>query len=182
MRARGEPGSEIGMTEIKERRLRLPVRCHPGDQVGDYVPFYFCPRSIMLYLIHCANHPNLAYRGGQGPIVHLEADLREVVAWAEAEGRRWAFSLSNVGAAYAEFRDRLDQLDDLDWAAIQATDFRDRQVKEGKQAEFLLHGFFPWPLVRRIGVHSESIRARVSRRLQQVDHGPVVDVLPRWYF
>ncbi len=181
-RARGEPGSEIGMTEIKERRLRLPVRCHPGDQVGDYVPFYFCPRSIMLYLVHCANHPNLAYRGGQGPIVHLEADLREVVAWAEAEGRRWAFSLSNAGAAYAEFRDRLDQLDDLDWAAIQATDFRDRQVKEGKQAEFLLHGFFPWHLVRRVGVHSESIRARVSRRLQQVDHGPVVDVLPRWYF
>ena len=30
--------------------------------------------------------------------MHLEADLNEVVAWADASGRRWAFSLSNAGA------------------------------------------------------------------------------------
>ena len=55
----------IGMSSIKQRRLTLPVVCHPGDYVGDYVPFYFCPRSIMLFLIHCKNHPDLTYRGGQ---------------------------------------------------------------------------------------------------------------------
>ena len=37
----------------------------------------------MLYLIHRANHSELDYRGGQDPIVHLEADLREAVDWAE---------------------------------------------------------------------------------------------------
>ena len=68
-------GTTIGMGTIKERRLRLPVDCHPGTHVGEYVPFYFCPRSIMLYVIYKANHPELAYRGGQEPIVHLEADL-----------------------------------------------------------------------------------------------------------
>ena len=31
----------------------------------------------MLYVIHCANHPELAYRGGQQPIIHLEADLHQ---------------------------------------------------------------------------------------------------------
>ncbi len=93
MAARGGPAAAIGMGQIKERRLVLPVRCHLGDRVGDYVPFYFCPRSIMLYLICMANHPGLTYRGGQGPIMHLEADLRETVGWAEGEGCRWAFSL-----------------------------------------------------------------------------------------
>ncbi len=39
--------------------------------------------------------PELTYRGGQGPIVHLEADLHQVVAWTEACVRRWVFSLSN---------------------------------------------------------------------------------------
>ncbi len=73
MMAQGGPSASIGMSSIKQRRLGLPVRCHPGDHVGDYVPFYFCPRSIMLYLIYCANHPELTYRGGQGAILHFEA-------------------------------------------------------------------------------------------------------------
>jgi hypothetical protein len=39
----------IGNREIKNDRLWLPVPCHPGTTVGEYVPFYFCPRSVMLY-------------------------------------------------------------------------------------------------------------------------------------
>jgi len=65
MAARGGPAVAIGMSAIKLRRLReLPVKCHPGDYVGEYVPFYFCPRSIMLYLLHMGNHPELTYRDG----------------------------------------------------------------------------------------------------------------------
>jgi hypothetical protein len=98
MIARGGPSASIGMSSIKQRRLTLPVDCHPGDHVGDYVPFYFCYRSVMLFLIYRANHPDLTYRGGQGPIVHLEADLYSVVRWANQVGTRLAFSLSNAGA------------------------------------------------------------------------------------
>jgi len=73
---RSPPGTTIGMNGIKQRRLNeLTLTSHPGMHVGDCVPFYFCPRSIMLYLIHQANHPELVYRGGQDHIVHLEADL-----------------------------------------------------------------------------------------------------------
>jgi O-acetyl-ADP-ribose deacetylase (regulator of RNase III) len=97
MIARGGPQVAVGMTRIKQRRLRLPVKCHPGDYVGEYVPFYFCPRSIMLYLLHMGNHPELSYRGGQGPILHLEADLEATACWADAAGARWAFSLSHAG-------------------------------------------------------------------------------------
>ncbi|PIX95636.1 MAG: DUF4433 domain-containing protein [Hydrogenophilales bacterium CG_4_10_14_3_um_filter_63_21] len=182
MIARGGPAAAIGMGQIKERRLALPVRCHPGDQVGDYVPFYFCPRSIMLYLLYQANHPGLTYRGGQSPIVHLEADLHETVAWTESEVRRWAFSLSNAEAFYTEFRDRLDQLGEVNWAAVAATDFRDAQIKEGKQAEFLLHGFIPWHLVRRIGVHSLPIHNRVAQALAHAQHRPAVEMRQDWYF
>lgn len=160
---RGQGGTTIGMGGIKARRLALPVECHPGDHVGDFVPFYFCPRSIMLYVIHCANHPELAYRGGQGPIVHLEADLYEVVAWADASGRRWAFTLSNAGAYYTQFRSRIDQLDEVNWPAVAATDFRAAEVKEAKQAEFLVHHLFPWQLVRRIGVSAPGVGAWRSR-------------------
>lgn len=180
--SRGGPVVAIGMRNIKQRRLRLPVKCHPGDCVGDYVPFYFCPRSIMLYLFHRDNHPELTYHGGQGPIAHLEADLREAVVWAENRGCRWAFSLSNAGAAYTEFRNRLDQLGEVDWVAVAATDFREKQVQERKQAEFLMREFFPWHLVRRIGVQSPSIQNRVLRELSGSGHRPVVEIRRDWYY
>lgn len=46
MIARGGPTQAIGMSSIKRRRVEeLVVGCHPGTRVGDYVPFYFCPRS-----------------------------------------------------------------------------------------------------------------------------------------
>src|SRR3954471_12342424 len=65
----------VGMSKIKQRRLtQIEVDCHPGTKVGQYAPFYFCPRSIMLFLLHKGNHPDLDYKEGQGPIVHLRAD------------------------------------------------------------------------------------------------------------
>ncbi len=183
MIARGGPAAAIGMSNIKRRRVeQLELDCHPGTNVGDYVPFYFCPRSIMLFVIHCANHPELTYRGGQGPIVHLEADLHAVVDWAKTCGRRWAFSLSNAGAFYTEFRSRVGDMDELDWAAIAATDFRSAEVKERKQAEFLVHQRFPWELVVRIGVHSADIHAKVTAVLQGAAHRPAVEIRRDWYY
>lgn len=173
MSTRGGAAASIGM---------LPVKCHLSDRVGEYVPFYFCARSVMLYLLHRGNHPELHYQGGQEPILHLEASLRETVAWAAGKGRRWAFSLSNAGAYYAEFRNQLDQLDEINWAAVAATDFRDRDVKEGKQAEFLVHEFFPWHLVRRVGVWSESVRNAVHRAISGARQKPVVEIRRDWYY
>lgn len=174
-------GTTVGMSQIKQRRLnKLTLSSHPDLHVGDCVPFYFCPRSVMLYLIYQANHPELRYRGGQGPIVHLEADLRQTVTWAEEQGQRWAFTLSNAGACYFEDRTDLAQLDEIDWDAVQADDWR--HCKEGKQAEFLIEGQFPWKLVARIGVQSRQIYGQVSAALQAAAHRPPIEIRPDWYY
>jgi hypothetical protein len=177
----GGPSVTIGMSTIKQRRLTLPVKCYEGDFVGDYVPFYFCARSVMLYLIYRGNHPELTYHGGQGPIVHLEADLEEVVAWANAEHRRWAFALSNAGAYYTEFRSTLTDLKDINWAAVQAVDWQAADIKEGKQAEFLIHEWFPITLVRRVGVASSPIKERVLQAFKGAVT-PSIVIKPDWYY
>ncbi|MGE5567248.1 MAG: DUF4433 domain-containing protein [Parcubacteria group bacterium] len=182
MIARGGPKAAIGMGAIKARRMSLPVDCHPGTAVGEYVPFYFCSRSIMLYVLHMANAEELEYRGGQGPIVHLEADLHQVVKAADAAKVRWAFSLSNAGALYTEFRKDLAALGELNWDAIAARDFRSQEVKEGKQAEFLVYGTFPWKMVSRIGVRSQAIRTQVEALLHGAEHHPPVELRPEWYY
>ena len=64
MVARPPVGTTIGMSDIKARRLASELSSHRGLRVGQCVPFYFCPRSVMLYLLHQGNHRNLSYRGG----------------------------------------------------------------------------------------------------------------------
>lgn len=126
----------IGMSNVKQRRLsELQLASHPGLFVGQCVPFYFCPRSVMLFLIHRQN-AELAYRGGQAPIVHLEADLHTTVAWAQQHQRRWAFTASNAGSRYFDDWSDLALLHSLDWNTVQARNWIG--CKEGKQAEFQL--------------------------------------------
>lgn len=177
---RQSAGTMIGISDIKQRRLTSPLMSRPGLHVGDCVPFYFCPRSVMLYLIHRANHPNLAYQGGQAPILHLECDLHATVAWANAQPKRWAFTLSNAGSNYFEDRADLAKLGEIDWAAVAATQWQ--SCREGKQAEFLLEENLPWHLVSRIGVISQPIATQVIHAVQQCAHKPRVEVLRNWYY
>jgi hypothetical protein len=175
--------TRVGMSGIKARRLyELEVDCHPGTKVGEYVPFYFCPRSIMLYLLYRGNHPELDYTGGQCPIVHLEADLHEVVHWAEDQGVRWAFSDRNAGTRYTSFYKDLNQLDRIDWDAVEARDFRHPIIKEGKQAEFLVHEAFAWSLVRRIGTYDRMMAERAMQALHGAKHQLLVSVEAEWYY
>lgn len=178
---RAPTGPMIGMSSIKRRRLtELILSSHPDLHVGDCVPFYFCPRSVMLYLIYQGNHPDLTYRGGQGPIIHLEADLNAVVSWASRHQRRWAFTLSNAGSYFFEDRSDLADLHEIDWKAVQATDWR--QCKEGKQAEFLLEDSFPWKLVERIGVKSRASFQQVANALPANGHRPPIEIRADWYY
>ena len=134
------PGTSIGISEIKERRRTKPLESHKQLHVGDCVPFYFCPRSIMLYILHKANHENLSYRGGQDKIVHLEADFYEVVDWAEQQKKRWAFTLSNAGSHYFEDRCHESQLDEINWAAVNS---RSWSNDKGQTSRVFSGGIFP---------------------------------------
>ena len=179
-RDRGVGGTVIGMSNVKERRLCNELHSHLGLHVGECVPFYFCPRSVMLYVIHRGNNDQLEYRDGQEPIIHIEADLRETVTYADDNGQRWAFTSSNAGAYYFDDYSRLDQLGMLDWSAIAARVWR--ECREAKQSEFLLEGHFPWELVSRIGVRSLRVRDKVLSTIRQFSHRPSVEIKPGWYY
>jgi hypothetical protein len=177
---RAVQGTVIGMNNIKHRRLdELKLTSHPDLYVGQCVPFYFCPRSVMLFLIHKRN-PELAYRGGQEPIIHLEADLHATVGWANVQRRRWAFTLSNAGAYYFEDRADLTHLEEIQWDAVHAQQWSN--CKEGKQAEFLVENSFPWHLVERIGVSSRQVYPLVVNALPNQGHRPLVEIKTDWYY
>jgi len=175
----GKSIQNVGMSKIKQRRLNLNLSSYPETCVGDCVPFYFCPRSIMLYLLYRGNHSELDYTDGQNAMVHLVADLEETVQWADDNHLKWVFTDSNASSRYFEDYNDLKELDKIDWDAVKTTDWRDLAIKEKKQAEFLIEECFPWHLVKGIGVHPsmdiEMIKDLVQGSVQ-------VKSFSSWYY
>ena len=177
----------IGNTDIKANRLMLPVSCHSWTSVGDYVPFYLCPRSVMLYVISKKNHQNLAFKDGQDLVVHLEADMRSVVNWATSTKRKWAFSDINAASRAADFFCDLNQLGQLAWATITSNQWS--SDRDHKMAEFLVHEGFPWHLVERIGYLNKSLSAGQNEVMHKINqavglaaHRPKIEKQNGWYY
>ncbi len=173
----------VGMPTIKRRRLEeIEVSRVPGTKVGDYVPFYLCPRSVMLYIFHKGNHPDLPYKGGQEPIVHLQADMNACVTWAKQNRKPFVFSTGNAGAFMVDFYNRRSDLQKIDWDAVNARDFRQPSTQEGKQAEFLVFDSFPWFLVEHIGVFDNRKCTLANKAIAAGSHKPTIKVENSWYF
>jgi hypothetical protein len=141
--AQGNP-TVIGHNHIKERRLtQITVPCCNNRFVGEFVPFYFCPRSPMLYAINqgATGRP----LGCQKTIVHLVSNVGVAVGL----GQEWAISDGNAGAFHTSFDADLRALEDLNWQAIRARSWQGRTHE--KSAEFLVADFFPWNCIQQIG-------------------------------
>jgi hypothetical protein len=97
---------------------------------------------------------------------------------------KWAFSNANAAAGYADFYNDVADLDKIDWAAVQSTEFssRNKTAKDHKQAEFLIYGSFPWHWFEEIGTIDAEIQEQVAHALQHSEHRPRVSVRRNWYF
>ncbi len=180
---RGGIEADVAIPHIKRRRLENSnLSCHPGTRVGQFVPFNFCNRSVMLYIIYKGNHPDLINITNQKSMVHLEAELHEVVRWADDAKVRWAFTDRNSGCGYFQSFNSVKDLDLLNWELIESNDWKNPIVKEAKQAEFLVQSYFPWRLVRRVGVIDESIASKVREIIETRPDKPDVIVRLDWYY
>src|SRR5687768_2599717 len=143
------PHQVIGYANIKQRRMTVyRVPCCDNAFVGDFVPFYYCPRSQMLYTINVGRTGKPP--GYQREIVHLVTSVEAAIR----VGRQWAISDGNAGAEAALFYDSIDALDQLDWPAIRSKYWNDKGHQ--KAAEFLVRDFYPWAAIAEIGCQNEE--------------------------
>ncbi len=176
----GLAGQGIAHSHIKARRARRAVPVCRGGTLADYVPFYFAPRSPMLYALHRGAVEG--YTGGQRPILHLVATAEDAVA----SGLACAFTDGHADMGFTEFYEDLRDLDKIDWAIMREKYWRDTvddpDRSRRRQSEFLVHGFFPWNLVHTIGVINRAMAAEVGTILAGSAHQPEVSVKPEWYY
>lgn len=165
----------IGYSHIKERRLKeLHVPCCQWRKVGEFVPFYFCPRSPMLFTINKGNAGRPP--GCQRDIVHLVSTMAAGIA----TGQAWAISSGNAGASHTTFAANLEALNALDWEAIRATQWAGKQHQ--KAAEFLVADSFPWAAMQLIGCQNSTTADKVRALLSNVAQTPPVEIKRNWYY
>jgi len=173
---RGLETTNIGYPHIKERRMRRPVVVAARGTLGSYVPFNFCARSVMLYVISQGHE---GYLEGEGPVLHLVSSIEAAVA----TGRPWFFTDRHADLAYARQLDSLDQLGEVDWTAMPKRQWGgDQELKQRRQAEFLVHDWFPWEAIELIGVVDSAVASRVQAILAGAAHRPRVEVRRDWYY
>ena len=168
----------IGHTHIKARRLNRVVLVGSRGTVGDYVPFYFAPKSPMLFAISRGNVAG--YTAGQQPVIYLCSSTEAV----DAAKLRWVFTEGHADMGYTDFFDDFKDLTRVDWSLMKEKYWRDTDEdpdrSRRRQAEFLVHNFFPWNLVSNVAVYDGSVATTVSGIL--TGQSPTVAIQQGWYY
>lgn len=170
----------IAYQHIKDRRSRRPVPLGPGGMLADYVPFYFAPRSPMLYAIRTGSVAD--YTGGQAPVLHLVSSVEAVAA----EKLPFVFTNGHAEIAYSNFYEDLKNLEQIDWNVMKAAYWNDTNDdgdrKRRRQAEFLVHRSFPFSLIAGIGVYSALQAEEVKQILSKNNRQIPVRERKSWYY
>lgn len=168
----------IANQEVDEKRESHQVPIEPGGVLHDYVPFYFAPRSPMLYWIHERGHCP------QEEIVYLGSRVDKVV---EA-GLPFLFTNGHAIMSFSTWHNQAQDLCEvIDWPVMRGKYWNnsdaDADRKRRRMAEFLVHHHVPLSLIGAIGVKTEQKKMQVEGLLRSCSlHGPVVIVRPDWYF
>lgn len=184
-KARLPTGSQlvnVSHQSVQEKRRNKQVKCAPGGILHDYVPFYFAPRSPMMYVIS---------RGGvEGrssdttPLIYLVSSVRRV----HETGLRFVFSDGHPVVAVSRFYNDAADLNRVDWKVMRMRRWNDTQDDPDKsrrrQAEFLVYGTFPWDAVEYLAVRNANVKRRLEKYLSEKwpDRVRPVKVASGWYF
>ena len=180
LRQAGVNYKDVAYSTMQDRRARKSVTCGVGGTLHDYVPFYFAPRSPMLYTISKGNVPG--YDEGQRPLIFFVSSAQAI----QQAGLPFVFTDGHAVMDISNFFTDLDQLHQVDWQVIKAKMWNSTEAAPDKmrlrQAEFLVHEFVPWNLIAHIGTVSPLIEKTVLAHLAEMDHTPEVRVRPNWYY
>lgn len=190
MNASGSLMHEAGDRGIKDQRRRRVVPCGHCGVVADYVPFYFAPRSPMLYRI--TNPHGLAgggvttYDGAADELVYLVTSVERLYQ----AGLSLVLTDRNAATSVARFQcDAATWFEPefIDWPLMSAqlwhdtTEYPDRMAR--RMAECLAHQRVPWALFVKVAVANAAVAQEAHDALSSAGEHEMTTVLaPSWYF
>lgn len=188
-RENGISYGNIAHASIQDRRCQKTVPLPPHGTLHDYVPFYFAPRSPMLYAINQGNVEGCEYR--QENIIYLQTTVERMVQLEKV----YLFTDRNASLDFALFEKDYEKLNEtIHWDYFTSSPQLDGYCKyfmtnseypdrgEIRQAEFLIHTSLPLEHIELIGVYDEASLKIVKTLLKAYDLDIPVSIKSSWYF
>lgn len=164
-------------TAIETRRKKL---LSDGSRIGDYIPFYFGPRTPMLYVIQ------KGYNGvkKQRPedivycVIELSDIIRDNIDCVFTDGH----ALEKFSITYPkECLKQIDQL--LSWDILYTKNWKDEwDVRRRKQAELLLREDLPAKYIKYYLVFNEAARQKIVMMGADEDMVIIPNPLDLYYY
>jgi hypothetical protein len=163
---------DIGYQKAQGKRATKFVTRPPAGVVHDYVPFYFAPRSPMLFTINNGNVSNCPYR--QEDFVHFMTTVEEIVE----NQLHFVFYDHNATMNFATCYNDVKDLDKIEWNLFFELPHLDGYCKwwkndpnnpkyvkrmETRQAEFLVYESVPLKIMSTVGVYNAAKATEVSQ-------------------
>lgn len=156
---------QIGNPEIIDVRSNTAVRIAGYGDFSEYVPFYFTPRSMMLYNIVTGYRSPLVPKRNREEIVVIRC-LMEQLATLE----HWFFTNGQGNDSISRHFHDLDKLSEIDWESIQQSNFSkndgDFDRPRRYQAEFLVRHVVPLSHIESLHVYNEAAKSAVEKMLE----------------
>ena len=170
----------IGSGDLIPKRKALAVPTPPGGVFADYIPFYFTPRTPMLYNIKTGTGVGVVQRP-LSEIAVLVASLHKLREYEVP----FVFTDRHAFLATARFSSNPVDLAWLRWGDLQASDFARDPDDPGKfeqyQAEALAYRHVPISALLGIACSGatgrDTIAAEAARRGLDLD----IACRPRWF-
>ena len=172
--------TNIAHRTIQDRRAHTRVPCGPRGVLHDYVPFYFGPRSPMLFHdLHGAMWKDSQAGKGPSSIWYRRCRRCRRRDWASCspmDTGSWRSRISTMILA---------QLDAVDWPLMNTRYWADTDDdldrKRRRQAEFLVHQGFPMTLIQEIGVMDQQRKPK-QKPYRRTRTGHSGGVKHGWYY
>jgi|SRR5690606_26349000 len=171
----------IGNNEIIDVRSQVPVRINNYGMIGDYVPFYFTPRSIMLYNIITGYWSPVVAKRNRNEILVIRCLISDLVKLPQ-----WFFTDGQANKNLTKHYCNLADLNFIDWNCIQQSNFKndlnDPDRSRKYQAELLVHQQVPITSIESLNVFDVQSELAVNKILAQNNINLAVNIKPQYFF
>ncbi|MEZ4888393.1 MAG: DUF4433 domain-containing protein [Chitinophagales bacterium] len=168
----------IGSGDIISKRDKFRIPIAPNGVLSDYVPFYFAPRSPMLYNVYSkSDSPPL-----QREIVYLVSKA-QIIADSSLQ---YVFTDGHAIMNFTQYYNDVKDLERIDWDTMRLKYWNDtpedNDRKRKRMAEFLVYNHLPIECVKMIVVLDENMKNHVDNLVQKAKRNIIAQVRKKWFF
>lgn len=170
----------IAHNDIQDRRATTPIPIAPYGNLHDYVPFYFAPRSPMLYAIKQGRVQGLT--GSQEQIIYFVTKTDSI----KNAGLLFVFTDGHAIMSFTDFFSDLTDITHIDWNIMNEKYWNDTiddpDRKRRRQAEFLVHQFIGLEHFLGIIVKNSNMKEKIEKILDENSIKLPVLIKQNFYF